>query len=300
MKKIVTVIICTLFHSISIAQTFPAPGAYWHYQLCNNFFPYVCGPSIIAPQGPAVIAGVACTEVQLAPSSCVGTNLQYVYESNDTVYHYLPSQTRFTMLYDFNAQTGDTWNIISNAPGGFIDSVLLQVDSTAFVQINSVTRKIIYTSYATSFHYFDFNGPMVEGIGSLAYFFPQFGMCDPQVDGLRCYDDSLVGHYQPNVAIACDSVVPVGIYSVDDEIKFSVYPNPFNESLTLTLSKGEGITECEIKVTDMLGREIYSKKTKPLSVKVTLSFGEGWGEAGIYFLEIHSGNKRAVKKIIRL
>ncbi len=297
MKKIVAVIICTFFHCISIAQTFPAPNAYWHYQLCNNFFPYVCGPSVIVPVGPAVISGVNCTQVTIGNSPCLGTPFQYLYQSNDTVYHYLPSQGKFSMLYDFGAQAGDVWNIVSNKPGlPPIDSVQIHVDSTAFVQINSVTRKIIYTSYATPFHYFDFNGPMVEGIGSLAYFFPQFGMCDPQVNGLRCYDDSLVGHYQPNMAIACDSVIPVGISTVDDEIKFSVYPNPFKEEFKVSGLKFK--VGDVIKIVDVFGKEVFSKsfvsQTSNLKLQTTnLS-------QGIYFIEVHSRNKKAIRKIIKL
>jgi hypothetical protein len=204
------------------------------------------------------------------------------------------------MLYDFSAQAGDVWNIISNkppGPNGSIDSVLLQVDSTAFIQINSVTRKILYTSYVTpSSHFFDFDGPIVEGIGSLDYFFPQYGACDPLVSGLRCYDDSIVGHFQPNAAIACDSVISVGIHAIDDEIKFSVYPNPFSNEFKvegLKLKVGDAI-----KIVDVYGKEIYLQTftSQTLNFKIqTLNFSQG-----VYFLEISSENKKATKKLIKL
>lgn len=259
MRFIFQLILCLLFSSNLFAQTFPAPGALWYYQQCNTFFPFVCGPAIVQPAGQAIISGQACTEMQIAGSSCLGTTFDYVYESNDTIYHYLPSQLRFTMLYDFNALAGDVWNILNSTPGlPGTDSVLLHVDSTGFIQINSVTRKIIYTSYVNPIgRYFNFEGPMVAGIGSLSYFFPQFNLCDPQTIGLRCYDDSLVGHYQPNMAIACDSVVPVGIHSVDDELKFSVYPNPYNEEFTVYgLQLG---VENKIQLIDFLGRTVLHK-----------------------------------------
>ena len=88
---------------------------------------------------------------------------------------------------------------------------------------------------------------------------------------------------------------PTSIKEIGKSEFVSVYPNPTEGNLTLTLAKGEGIepNKCSIKVTDVLGREALVCEYKQ---QLNISHLEN----GIYFLSVTQIGKTLVtKKIVK-
>ncbi len=302
MKKCVFSFIFCLFAWSGYSQ-FAAQGTQWHYTQCTNNFPYTCGPVEVNVMGQQMVNGINCSQLQIAPFSCVGFNYLPVYQSNDTVYRFLYNVNTFTMLYDFNANAGDVWDIISNTQNGgagsqLLDTVQILIDSTSFISVNGFQRKILYTSYLNPNHKpFIFEGPIVEGIGSLNFLLPQFNGCDPLSTTFRCYQDSVVGLYQPNTLVVCDSVIPVGENEIARQVKFSVYPNPFDSNICIHadnyLTQGYDIT-----VVDAIGKihKEFKGRTDLNEKTLDLSFLK----QGVYFLVFKSKNELVQKRIVKL
>jgi len=79
-----------------------------------------------------------------------------------------------------------------------------------------------------------------------------------------------------------------GIEEVEGKGQFALYPNPAGESLTLTLSKGEGtaITQnLPLKIYDMIGKEVLKSQFSIPNTQINITHLP----SGIYFIEINDG-----------
>ena len=76
---------------------------------------------------------------------------------------------------------------------------------------------------------------------------------------------------------------------------FSIYPNPSNGRFNISVSTTE---DANVKLFDIRGRNVYSQiHTNNSDVfSTTLDFSSL--ASGVYMLDIESGSKRAVKKIV--
>lgn len=72
--------------------------------------------------------------------------------------------------------------------------------------------------------------------------------------------------------------------NINDNFAISVYPNPANTLLFLTLSKGERIADCIIKIFDTIGREVLKSEINKSKSEIDVSSLE----SGIYFLQVAS------------
>ena len=87
---------------------------------------------------------------------------------------------------------------------------------------------------------------------------------------------------------------PTGLGEDNSELTFSVYPNPAAERFTIYDLR---FTISRIEVLDVLGKTVISKQQEANSQQpITLDVSSF--SPGIYFLQLTSGNKRAVQKII--
>ena len=302
MKKTIFVLLIACGYFVAKAQFAPI-GAQWHYTQCAVTFPYTCGPVEVNAIGTTVINGITCTNLQIAPFTCVGFNYLPVYQSNDTVYRFLYNLNTFTMLYDFNAQPGDIWNIVSNTinqppPAPLTDTVRIRVDSVNMVNINNHPRKIFYISYADSSHIpFVFEGPIIEGIGSMNFLLTQFNLCDPQITAFRCYNDSTLGLYQPNTLVDCDSVIVVGESEVIKKDYVSLYPNPFTDQICIH-SEDFLYRKYDIKLLNIVGKVVYHSKHRQALDQLTI-FPKNLAP-GTYYLLLESDKKVLQKRLVKL
>ena len=93
---------------------------------------------------------------------------------------------------------------------------------------------------------------------------------------------------------ACISVTTIGIIENDFGNQLLVYPNPNDGNFAIDL--GQVYKRSEILITDLIGKLIYSNVLTQIQT-VNISIKEV--PSGIYMVSIHSGEKKAVIKLIK-
>jgi len=189
-------------------------NAEWYYEIKPfiGCLPCVVGFQHIKAVRDTLINNQVCVILEKSNSGDIdicdnmGSALEYLYAEGQKVYWYNEHLDDFTILYDFAAEIGGSWEI------QVLDcNLLVTVDSTSIININSQERKILYIRDENNF----FTGSLIEGIGHTRKMFPsdffyycQGVACDSDfIDGLRCYLENEVILYKPAIA-DCDEVYP--------------------------------------------------------------------------------------------
>ena len=285
------------------AQDFAPIGAEWHYT--EGFF--MSGDKNflkITSVKDTVYQGKACRK--LLKTRIIWCNMrtetEFVYSENNAVFFWQSDLTGFQKLIDFNAEAGDSWAIQMNdmVIATDIDSVLIEVDSTSYIDINNQLLKVLYVTYRG---YYDdeievqYSSQIVEKIGDMYYlfnFFPELGLaCDGNYsEGLRCYEDEELGLYSTGIADSCTSVYYwTDIEEEGKESIFSFYPNPTNGVVEINTNSQENLV---LEISDLTGR-LISKYDFISNTEIDLS---GLPD-GIYLMKASDGHRMEIKKIIK-
>lgn len=218
-------------------------GATWHYDFRESPASPATGCYIMQSVKDTLIESKACRVIEKHLISSLGDKTfkgeEYIYtdESGDKVYRYF--NDKFFLLYDFSKQPGD--KLVIYEPNRMdetkLDSTMLLVKDTGFFEEAGGSKlRLQKLEQVSNFGSRDlaFNGEVVEGIGNLYYFFPNYGLnCDggcPQP--LRCYADSDLSYSEPRFNTwPCDTVYTSAnsIYKSD----ILIFPNPVNDKLTI-------------------------------------------------------------------
>jgi len=298
MKKIVIKILFFFFFlNNCLAQPFGANNATWYYDIYNPWM-QAQYPSILSSSPPNVINGIEYYTISYTntPGVCSTDNGYTVYESNDSVYYFLTASNRFTLLYNFNALPGDTQIIYGNNMSGGEDSVVMKIDSVSLININGFNKKIFYTSYLMFSPYFYFEGPIIEDIGSIFFLFPQYTFCDPFHGPLRCYEDTIIGLYQPFMpGSACDTIIYLDVEELHAQNIISLSPNPTTDFITIHYNSTSQ-KETTLSLFNLYGQIVYSENPEGLNeIKIDMrSF-----PAGIYFVKVSDNEKEEVRKVVK-
>ena len=282
----------------SIGQSWAAPGATWYYDFTAFVFPQPqSGFERIQNIGDTVISGRQYNKLQIYRQwydpSTQTTNtytvpqLEFTRSDSGVVYYYRDSADY--VLYDFNAQPGETWVLRNEFEGTPCDTSSIVVDSISIMIINGDTLRTLRTSPVNwsgiTFNY----PPLVEKIGGLANLFP-YTMCItdlPQGYGLRCYTDSTGWMYQsPNWPYACDDIMNVRDPAYSST--FSVVPDMLSHKLTLTGAPVR--VGAVIQVYNGNGQLMFEEISRSNN-KVELNFAPATG--GIYFVTVTVEEGRA-------
>ena len=156
---------------------------------------------------------------------------EYVYERDGKLYWWNKTLELFTVLYDFEAEAGDSWEIKVGT-----ESLVMYVDAVENIEYEGVTYRVLHVSDADDL----FSGNIVCGIGHLTSFFPERLMRngdDIRVEGLRCYwiEDELVFKLGDE---DCDAIYGE-LHGIEEggpstgSGNFAVYPNPTSGVLTI-------------------------------------------------------------------
>ncbi|MFA9392377.1 MAG: T9SS type A sorting domain-containing protein [Prolixibacteraceae bacterium] len=230
-----------LFHFESVAQEFAPVGASWYYSewqfdgmpILENFLHIEC-------EKDTLYEGQLCKK--LVKNRRIWCNdrpeTEYIFTRNDTVFFFDPNYSEFQVLYDFNAERGDGWDIkLVNYANEDPDTVHIVVDSTDIFVVNELSLKRLFVTYTINYAQGKFepkySSTIVEYIGDTDYLFnylPFSAMtCDANGSGgLRCYSDSLIGEYSTHIANSCDEIV---LWSSNEEyrddlgLRISVLPS---------------------------------------------------------------------------
>lgn len=224
------------------ANQWPPESAEWYYETLPMGGLGGCLPCIISFQkliisGDTLIQSKNCKVLQRLNSlnMCdnMGSTFEFIYESNDTIFWYNKLLGDFTILYNFTADVGDSWEIFVH-------------NCSFIVNVSEKDSVLINDKYYNRLHIYDdnnyFTGSIIENIGHTTSFFPRniFWECEELgcdsdfIDGLRCYlqNDTLIYKWKTE---ACDTSYDItGIEKTNTE-GFNLHPNPTNNYLNISL-----------------------------------------------------------------
>jgi len=237
---------CWLCQTSLLAQPtdFAPLGARWYYSE-SAFAPPPFGefPHIIEVAAKEDYQGHLCSKIVKVigwPSATVPDPL-YIYSQNDSVFFYSLLSARFELLYDFTAETGDSWVVGGlNTPHG-VDSLLVQVDSVSQITVSGRTLKVLQTRCQL---FFDWGCTItglnaithfiIAGVGSTGFLTPDYGLYEGGPNGLRCYTDASNDlHF---VTYPCDTtLITSAVKDIDKSAGISVFPNPVRDQINVLL-----------------------------------------------------------------
>ena len=167
--------------------TFAPQGAEWYF---NEFDPWSQYPdySRFYVSGDTVVQGHQCSVINTQFIQTGHGGKELVYEENNKVYWFNPSNNNFTILYDFDAEAGESWYCEVDSC-----SHLVTVESVGSETWNGHTYRTQWVkSYENDIEVFD--GRIIEGIGYVKGLFPFNWACHGDIwfdygelDYLRCY-----------------------------------------------------------------------------------------------------------------
>ncbi len=181
-------------------------------------------------------------------------------ESGKKVYYIKDGNVTESLLYNFNLDVGDTAKI-KNIMGSY---VALKVDSIDQVMVNGQPRKRWTFNANGSFHTKEY---WIEGIGSnFGLLWPLLSISD-NIYSLLCvssegtviyHDQSIANNFicfqVPNYD--CDAFVSTSVQEREaSQLTTCVFPNPFSAQATLTTN--QELTDAELVMYDVTGREVY-------------------------------------------
>lgn len=186
------------------AQTWAPIGAKWTYS--QHF---VTGPDsslyILECVTDSLIQGHTCSVLQGNFNGCFfpGSGRAFTYASGDSVFLFDEERQDFGLLYAFNAQPGDSWDLPRHiwTPN---DTVRFEVNAISTTTVDGQTLRVL--DLTSTVIYGDDIGPMwplpamvTERLGSNIYpFLWGHEACDMDVIGpLRCYEESTLPMPEP-------------------------------------------------------------------------------------------------------
>ena len=216
---------------------------------------------------------------------------EYILEENGIVYWWNNTLQEFTTLYDYNAETGDGWEIKVGT-----ESIMVHVDNVDVFEYQGETFKMLQISDANNI----FNGDIVVGFGHMTSFFPEKLMNQGKgfrVDGLRCYwvEDALLYH---NGDEYCDAIhselqsVEEGDLSTGFGI-LTVYPNPVNGVLSVETRHATSLSDHTIyHITNLTGQTLLQGHITAETQQIDIANLP----AGMYFISVGEQTKKFVKQ----
>ena len=212
---------------------------------------------------------------------------EYVYERDGKLYWWNKILGEFTVLYDYEAEEGDEWEIKVGT-----ESLMMHVDAVQMVTYKSQTYRILSVSDPNDL----FSGDIVCGIGHLTSFFPERLMDNGdgiRVEGMRCYwsDSKLVFKYGEE---DCDAIYSE-VHGVEEDGPstgsgtFAVYPNPTNGILTIHHSSF-CIQHSEFIITNLMGQTVLSGNINADNQQINVSSLP----QGMYFITFAGATQKFV------
>ncbi len=280
-----------------MSQDFAPIGSEWHYDehfAVSSQVDYIKFTS----EKDTLIYGEVCRKI--TKRHRLGCNdrpdIEFLFTRNDTVFFLDTLFNQFQILYDFSAESGDSWIIKVNDAEIENDTVFITVDSTSTKTINGFDLKALHVTYVNSSGQWPeiYHSTILEKIGDLTYMFNwypyYYGACDVNwTEGLRCYEDEEFGFYSTGIAEACD--FSTNINELEMQNSFVVYTNPTSAFSRVEVDSQE---EFILEVNDLEGRLLHLK-----SFTSTTSLDFTAFQKGMYLLKLKLNNRVVgIKKII--
>ena len=212
---------------------------------------------------------------------------EYVFELNGKLYWWNKRLGLFTVLYDYEAEVGDSWNIFVGT-----EILTIHVDGVDYIEYEGRTYRMLRVSDPDDL----FSGNIVCGIGHLTSFFPERLMDNGdgiRVEGMRCYwvEDELV--FKPGDE-DCDAVYSE-VHGVEEDSPsmglgtLTVYPNPTNGILTIHHSAFR-IHHSAFRITNLMGQTLLTGQIAAENQQIDVSSLP----QGMYFITVGEATRKFV------
>lgn len=270
MNKPFLVLVCCISFNLTFGQNETYKTAKWRYFLHAIDFQQTWNEEMTYSKD-TTINNETWQEFSIKRKVQQYPNGQYLYtEENekllqwvgDSVY-YLPngSSNKF-LLFNFNAQAGDSWEFApkSNGTGNCPNFNVYFVDSTGTDMING--KPVKWTMGHNNFNSFwqlD-TGKIYQNIGMpINIFEPYYNtncVVHPPVYTLSCYEDTVIGTYTLN-SVRCSLYGTLSI-AIKENNRYKIYPNPAKEQLNVFSS----IPIKNVQIVDLSGKTILETQTE--------------------------------------
>ena len=266
-------------------------GAEWYYEILNDdgsitYQHLECtGDTVVQGKRPKVIVR---SNTHYDRDTSTEVTHEYVYEENGIVYWWNKNLEEFTTLYNFNANTGDEWEIKVET-----ESFTIHVNAVENYEYEGKTYRMLSVNDSENL----FSGNIVCGIGHLTSFFPERLMNRGKgyrVEGMRCYwvEGDLVFKYGDR---DCDEVYEELHHSVIENGPstssgtFTIYPNPANCTLYVQMVHAPSLPDQTYWITNLMGQTLLQGTINNETQQIIIESLP----AGIYFIII-AGETRKI------
>ena len=316
MVRIIIVFVFICMQLAARGQQFAPLGAEWYHEMQFGIFHS-------AAVADTLIDGEPCRKItQKAGRTPFYTFMgPFVYDmptlymhsngTGDTVFAFNEFFNRFTPVYIFNVQPGDTMCLPVLPPhGGVLMSVTdssfcFVVDSTKTVQYDTTWLETVYArSLSIPGHAeYSYNGPYARRIGRLnGGILPDCHTCSfpltdaiQQAGALRCYHDE-------NTAIklvndTCSKGIKVSVDDFAGNEKLKIFPNPAKDKLML-----QGTAQLQrtsVNIIDIHGRAVLYYVHQPNGNDIAIDISTL--APGIYILQlsVEESSKKYARFIVQ-
>ncbi len=182
---------------------------------------------------------------------------EYVYEENGVLYWWNKDLQEFTMLYNYNAEEGDEWEITVGT-----ERITLHVDEVSEYVYYDVPFRSLRVSDEDNL----FSGTIVCGVGHLTSFFPERLMQrsgNYGVNGIRCYWQSQVLVFKLGDR-DCDEIYEQYHEGIEEDGpstgsgSLTVYPNPTNGILVVETHGRASLQAETYRISNLMGQTLMT------------------------------------------
>jgi hypothetical protein len=213
---------------------------------------------------------------------------EYVYERDGKLYWWNKTLEEFTVLYDFEAETGDSWVIKVGT-----ETLTMHVDAVEEIEYEDKTYRMLRVSDPDDL----FSGDIVCGIGHLTSFFPERLMDNGdgvRVEGLRCYwlENELVFKYGDE---DCDAIYDE-LHGVEEggpstgSGTLLVYPNPTNGVLFVETHGHTSLPTPTYRISNLIGQTLLTSQITAETQQINVSNLP----QGMYFITVVGETRKFV------
>ena len=209
---------------------------------------------------------------------------EYVYERDGKLYWWNKTLEEFTVLYDYEAEVGDSWEIKVGTR-----ALDMHVDAVEEIEYEGRTYRMLRVSDPEDL----FSGNIVCGIGHLTSFFPEKLMGDSdrmRVEGMRCYwnEGELVFKYGDE---DCDAIYS-DVHGVEESVEnqFDVYPNPTNGVLFVETRLIASLPDQTYRITNLMGQTLLTGQITAENQQINVSSLP----QGMYFISVGDVTRKFV------
>lgn len=253
----------------------------WYYTYYNTFPQSHFEVAYCDITGDTLIEGKTCLRLQFSKGAgCAMMGSEFIRQENNRMYSWNRDKSRFDLLYDFNLNAGQSYNLVTT-----YENAKITIDSTSVINVNGSTRKVQFVS--SNNPQLEFYGAIIEGIGNTRFLYPGNGVCDPfNYAGLRCFDDGTnTFHYSTGDCALYSSIADKSLPTLN------ISPNPFCDKLEIATSTEHN----EIFILDLNGKVVFQQNMTGRAVQLDLKELA----SGAYLLKVLNASGESYQKLIK-